>query len=345
MQRSLASRTLVCLTALAMLTALVPANAHDSHTTESYAMEDQDDGFWSTLEAALFSNEAEAAATVAITAGGKTRTITANGIPDHGTGRFPNSGNPNSISAQSYTFTVPAEPKKAGRTTQVERFPFGIAVNGVLFDPATAEFWNNDRNWNYEALSGKVDLGLDGNNAHVQPNGAYHYHGIPEGLLTRLGAQSAPVLIGYAADGFPIYGPYGYSDPEDAGSGTMELRSGYVLKSGERSGGPGGSYDGTFTADYTFAGGGDLDECNGRTGVTPEYPEGIYHYVITDSFPYVPRCLKGTPDSSFTSIADRRGGGQARRGRGPQHEGRPGPRRGPGRDGRPHRRLRDIPRG
>ncbi len=56
---------------------------------------------------------------------------------------------------------------------------FGVALNGLPLDPGTAEFWHNDPNWNYEAMSGKMDLGLDENNAHVQPNGAYHYHGLP----------------------------------------------------------------------------------------------------------------------------------------------------------------------
>ena len=51
---------------------------------------------------------------------------------------------------------------------------------------------------------------------------------------------------------------------------------------------------GTFTSDNEYVAGlGDLDECNGRVGVTPEFPNGIYHYLITDSFPYIQRCIKG----------------------------------------------------
>ncbi len=44
---------------------------------------------------------------------------------------------------------------------------------------------------------------------------------------------------------------------------------------------------------------GDLDECNGRTGSTPEYPDGTYYYVIRDEFPFIPRNFRGTPDDSF----------------------------------------------
>ena len=52
---------------------------------------------------------------------------------------------------------------------------------------------------------------------------------------------------------------------------------------------------GTFTQDYEYVAGlGDLDECNGRTGVTPEFPKGIYHYFATDTFPNLQRCVKGS---------------------------------------------------
>ena len=108
------------------------------------------------------------------------------------------------------------------------------------------------------------------------------------------------LLIGYAADGFPIYGPYGYADPDNPKKGFKLMRSSYRLRKGTRSSGPGGVYDGTFVQDYEFvAGSGDLDMCNGRYGPTPEHPEGIYHYFITEEFPFVPRYLRGIPDPSF----------------------------------------------
>jgi hypothetical protein len=130
-------------------------------------------------------------------------------------------------------------------------------------------------------------------------------------------------LVGYSADGFPIYGPYGYADPKNSKSAVRKLKSSYRLKEGQRPGGndgPGGKYDGTYTRDYEYAAGaGDLDECNGRSGVTPEYPEGIYYYVLTESFPFIGRMFAGTPDESFTHAGPGPGG----RG-GPGGEGRPG---------------------
>lgn len=241
---------------------------------------------------------------VTIVMQGPFRVIRSNGIPDHQTGAFPNEGNPNTISEQDYEYRVPKDPQKTGRSTPLGMSPFGVAVNGVPFDPGAAEWWDNDPNsgWQYEAMYLGARLGIDQNNAHVQPNGAYHYHGPPTGLLQRLAAQGKPVLIGYAADGFPIYGPYGYKNASDKSSGLKKLKSSYRLKSGTRASapGPGGRYDGAFVADYEFVrGAGDLDDCNGVFGITPEYPQGIYHYCVTDTFPYIPRGFKGTPDQSF----------------------------------------------
>ena len=181
--------------------------------------------------------------------------------------------------------------------------PFGVAVNGVLMDPGTAEFWNGDRrgDWNYEALGGAVPLGVDENFAHVQPSGAYHYHGLPTLLLKQLGLNSTKhsPLVGWAADGFLIYCQYGYQDPHDPHSRIVELTSSFGLKEGERPDdekSPGGKYDGTFIQDYTYDEGiGHLDECNGRFCKTPEFPEGTYAYFLTTDWPVIPRAFRGEP--------------------------------------------------
>jgi len=270
---------------------------------------------------------------------GDLRVIESNGIPDHETGKFPGRGNPNEIREQDYSFAMPVDPEPADDPIELVRQPFGIALNGVLFDPGTAEYYRNDRSseWNYEALSGEVNLGLDDHHAHVQPTGAYHYHGLPTGLFEELsGGEKKMTQIGWAADGFPIYGLYGHEDPNDSSSAVIELRSSYQLKEGKREGDsvtPRGEYDGTFTLDYEFQEGlGDLDECNGREGVTPEFPDGTYYYVLTADYPFIPRMFRGTPDESF----ERRGPGPG----GP--EGRGGP---PGGGPPPHGRPPGGPRG
>ena len=240
--------------------------------------------------------------------------VRANALPAHAVGRFPNRGNPHAIEAQDHEFHLPANPQPAAQVTWLHRsasegergppnLPFGIALNGVLFDPGTAEFWRGDRSldWNYEALGGAVPLGLDASHAHVQPGGVYHYHGLPTLLLDQLGLapdQHSP-LVGWAADGFPIYALRGYLDPQDPASGMKTMRSSYELKPGDRPSppkGPGGRHDGAFVQDYVFVpGSGDLDECNGRFCVTPEFPEGTYAYFLTAEWPVIPRGFRGTP--------------------------------------------------
>ena len=120
-------------------------------------------------------------------------------------------------------------------------------------------------------------------------------------MVANLGGDGTQMrLVGWAADGFPIYSAYGLTDPKDTASPLKKLRSSWQIKKGSRDGGPGGKFDGTFTADFEFVPeSGDLDECNGRFEVTPEFPQGTYAYHITEEFPWISRSWKGTPDASF----------------------------------------------
>ena len=235
--------------------------------------------------------------------------ISGNGIPDHLVGRFPNKSNPHKILPQKYNFKIncnvntnkKSEPLDLALTknSRVSHGrPFGVSINSVLFDPGTAEFWMGDKElgWNYCALGASIPLGLDDNHAHVQPNGSYHYHGIPTGLLKNLDFNyyNHSPLVGWSADGFPIYVLIGFkSDTEE----LIEHKSSFQLKSGYRPNppyGPGGKYDGTFVQDYEYIKGlGTLDECNGCYTITPEFPNGTYAYFLTDEWPVIPRNFRG----------------------------------------------------
>ncbi|MEM6979763.1 MAG: YHYH protein [Planctomycetota bacterium] len=263
---------------------------------------------------------------VSIEVQGDERVIHANGIPNHKTGSFPNRGNPNRISSQRHEYRIPANPRPAERTTPLQG-EFGVAINGVPFDPGAAEFYAGESGWQYEPLSGAIQLGIDVSHAHVQPTGKYHYHGLPTGLLddVELTSSSHSPLIGWAADGFPIYAMHGYSDADDADSMIQTFVSSYQLKQGKRPGGnaPGGVYDGTFVQDYEYVvGSGDLDECNGRFCVTPDFPDGTYAYFMTENWPVVPRVFRGTPSRDFRHGPPRGGGrpsdGERGRGAGPR---------------------------
>ena len=87
-------------------------------------------------------------------------------------------------------------------------------------------------------------------------------------------------IIGWAYDGNPIYGPFGYSDPEDSVSTITRLSSGYVLDTSYTDR-PSGFASGFFVEDYKFTNSGNLDQYNGRFGKTPEFPNGVYAYFAT----------------------------------------------------------------
>ena len=119
------------------------------------------------------------------------------------------------------------------------------------------------------------------------------------------GSKSHSPILGFAYDGYPIYGPYGY-DPLVGGS-IRQIRTGYALQVNNQSGvRPSGFEPGFFVNDYVFTGTGDLDENNGRWCITPQYPNGTYAYFIsinvdstgksTPTYPYtVGSYFKGTP--------------------------------------------------
>lgn len=152
--------------------------------------------------------------------------------------------------------------------------------------------------------------------------------GKPTGYLEglELSPDEHSPIIGWAFDGFPIYAMYGYADPTDPESEIVEMTSSFKLKEGTRPEppeGPGGEYDGAFTADYEYVeGAGTLDECNGRFTVTPDFPEGTYAYFVTNTWPMIYRNFRGTP------IRSDRGGPGGQRGSGPGADGQRGP--GPG---------------
>ncbi len=236
------------------------------------------------------------------------RSLVANGVPDHAIGAFPNAGNPNRIASQTVRFSTtldPVEHQGAGAFVKVA----GFALNGVKFDPGTAQSCDtacadhgegHGNPWRIEALGQTFfAFGVDANNAHVQPGGVYHYHGVPSGMLSAPArAGRAMALVGWAVDGYPIYARLGHADPTSSDSPLRAMRPSYRLKARPDAGRPPIDFApmGTFTQDYEYVAGlGDLDECNGRHDVTPEFPRGIYHYYATDAFPFVQRCVKGTP--------------------------------------------------
>jgi len=131
--------------------------------------------------------------------------------------------------------------------------------------------------------------------------------GVLEPMMSNKLAHSP--LLGFALDGFPIYGPWAFANPENGTGDIHRMHSGYRLRNiRERTHWPDGTqltpsqYGppvdanfplGTFAEDYVYKpDDGDLDESNGRLCITPDYPQGTYAYFLTTSdsnhlaFPY-----------------------------------------------------------
>lgn len=189
---------------------------------------------------------------------GAKRSVTGNGLPSHRTGVFPVATsddayaidrNPNSIAAQTGAYSLPAAPVAAAKPSCVGGGPIGVMLTGaVLFNALDAE--------GRDAPAHEV---LDTCGGHPERSGVYHYHSLSPCLAVGTSTTGHSQLVGYALDGFGIYGPRG-----DGG----KLLS---------------------TAD--------LDACHGTTdSITWNGRQArLYHYVLTADYPYSLGCFRGTP--------------------------------------------------
>ncbi len=251
--------------------------------------------------------------------------VQSTGVPFHPTGPF----TINPVQNQNFNQSFPLrgglnEPNLNPSSTPLG--PIGIAINGVVFfNPSAGNgipaggLAPPPPGYNYNAGNEAAYFGEDYAGGHAQQTGQYHYHAPTfysawlrpssesqqisylDGSLTHPNGHSK--IVGYAFDGYPIYGPYGYAQPMNASSGVVRMVSGYVVKSTSRSGAAAlAPYNnatlypmGIFIQDYEYTStalGRTLDAYNGRYGVTPDYPNGTYAYFQTidaqgkQAFPY-----------------------------------------------------------
>ncbi|MFT4595476.1 MAG: hypothetical protein ACI9UR_000113 [Bacteroidia bacterium] len=246
------------------------------------------------------------------------------GVPAYTTGPFLD-GNPSAATAQGDVYKIPLNPTPSNNPSNTTGGTIGVFVNGVsLFDYRDGVAWNPSTNalcggpgnpmcpggptasmdWNRDAIPAEMG-GFDCSKAHPAM-GNYHHHQNPsafdldqnvvsticnlydaEGLYAINTSEHSP-LLGFAYDGYPIYGAYGYAT--ESGTGVItRIKSGYELSTATtRANGPDVNatyFNGYFREDYTWvAHSGEeeyLDEHNGRNCVTPEYPGGIYAYFCT----------------------------------------------------------------
>jgi hypothetical protein len=252
-----------------------------------------------------------------------------NGIPSYVTGPFLD-GNPSLATDQNAIFKFPLNPtQNTGTATPTNGGNIGVFINGVaLFDYRDGVSWNNNTQsegggpiqgtpgqgvWNRDAIVAER-AGFDCAKGHPAM-GNYHHHQNPsafdidlvtissicnlydaDGLYVINPNDHSP-LIGFAYDGFPIYGAYGYLNTDGTG-GVVRMKSSYQLRDitlrthyadgTDVTDGPAvsGTYPlGHYREDYEFVSHLNapdyLDAHNGRFCVTPEYPNGTYAYFCT----------------------------------------------------------------
>ena len=231
-------------------------------------------------------------------------------IPGYSIG--PWTGDPNIPSNQNFVFKITRTPQKnTGALTPVSNYgQVGVWSNGVvIYNSSDGMTYNNDNIWFHNAYYFEGSS-FDDCLGHPDAHGCYHHHVNPRCLYNDSDNTHHSPIIGYAFDGYPVYGAYGYANTDGSG-GIKRMRSSYQLRTNmvNRDTLPDGtilspadygpavtpSYPlGDFQQDYKYiAGSGDLDSNNGRFCVTPDYPSGTYAYFVTiDStlkpvYPYV----------------------------------------------------------
>ncbi len=238
--------------------------------------------------------------------------VSASCIPGYNIG--PWASNPNTPTNQNFVCKFTLAPTQNTSTPIYTALGnVGLWSNGVaIFNPKDGQYWNGSAftmgqtttgfNRNalvYEGVSFDACLG------HPAPGGCYHNHVNPSCLYNSTLTTVHSPIIGYAFDGFPVYGAYAYTNTNGTGpikrmtpSYVLAASTGSVLLGANtasataspttatsRNNGPpvNATYPlGNMLEDYIYvAGSGDLDYHNGRFCVTPEYPAGTYAYFVT----------------------------------------------------------------
>lgn len=229
-------------------------------------------------------------------------------------------------------------PASAGRWECVpDRGTVAMSVNGApIYGPEEGpggdavalhfEYFNEDRQPIVLGWCTGHSAGPNGYHYHYDANCVYWEPEAGETMedydLSKIKSDEHSPIIGWAFDGYPIYGMYGYNDDQTS---LKPITSSYAIERTQEGGDQG--YNGIDDWNYV-EGAGDLDECNGRFGPTPEYPDGIYHYVstplsgsptmVTDTngatvgmigFPYFLLCYHGVADVDSQDVGGGQGGG------------------------------------
>lgn len=171
---------------------------------------------------------------------------------------------PNFPSNTATIYRIPRAPVVDTGKTNTSNGAIGYFVNGVAFfdnrdafsystshnaDATPMTMFQGDGIWNRDAYPNEL-ITFDAALAH-QAGKQYHYHVQPIALRYQLGdhvdynagtnrysegtstSLAHSPIVAWAADGYPVYGPYGYGTADSSTSAIRRIVSGYVLRDGQ----------------------------------------------------------------------------------------------------------------
>jgi hypothetical protein len=298
-RRGLRGRTRVALVAAAFPVVLLGCGSESSEVQSADTSEADatvpatSEGTGADLDTLAAVEAAGWGDTVEITTDGDTFRYRSNGVPNHEVEDqyvMPDAGSSCTITATAecthvepvsqaiseydIDFTFPTDPELVDDTYTVIAGPMGLLISGApVYNPFEGDGTTvaMDSNFTIPDAQGNQVPFMDDCMAHPSPQPAaqYHYHGLPHCVTEQVDEHEGPShIIGMAFDGFPIYGD------RDIDGNPIDPA--------------------------------DLDECNGITSPTPEFPDGVYHYVLTDlpTEQSTIRCLHGRLDNTPKSRPD-----------------------------------------
>ncbi|MBL7943010.1 MAG: YHYH protein, partial [Flavobacteriales bacterium] len=210
--------------------------------------------------------------------------VTCTCIPGYDIG--PWAGNPNEPANQDFVFRITRDPQEnTGTDVSTPLGHMGVWINGVsMFNPKDAFSYNNMGIWNQNAIIVE-GISFDDCLGHPAPNGEYHTHLNPPCVYDDTDDEYHSPLIGFAFDGFPVYGAWALDNTDGTGNivrmeSSYELRNitqrhtlpdGTTLSAGQYGPDVPDNYPlGYYIEDYQYTTGlGHLDEHNGRWCITP----------------------------------------------------------------------------
>lgn len=211
------------------------------------------------------------------------------------------------ITDNNFNFNLPIRfGKNLENKTINENNDIGISINGIILKnykiktspdgTLPPDNFNLNLLYYYDEFDNKdsdYDAALDTNNYYNYYSGKYilALSNITNDYLDKSNYNGNKIrhtdghskIVGMSYDGYPIYGPFGYSDPGNI-SNIKRMVSSYKLVDKFADNRPPINLFGigSLVEDFEYVKGlGDLDVSNGRFCVTPEFPNGTYAYFLT----------------------------------------------------------------